>query len=105
MSSTPAPEPIQGDDLDDFTAELRQALDEAVAACSDKNHQWRAMYDATTALLIRHRLPLDGGRIAAEVTSAATLATGAGDPQDVWARGCAAYVSQVAAEQQVTSGA
>lgn len=63
------------------------------------------MLDATTALLIRHRLPIDADRISTAVRRAETRASGHVDYAHKWALGCAEYVAGVAAGARATQEA
>lgn len=55
-----------------------------------------AMFDVTTALLIRHQLPLGGEDTAQAVREAQKAAQGHRDADHRWALGCAKYVASCA---------
>lgn len=69
------------------TPELVQAYQYAMT--SGDGDGYRALVDATTAILIRHRLSLDGGEIAT-VVEQSRCREGA-----QWAQECAAYIWRV----------
>lgn len=58
-----------------------------------------AMLDATTAILIRHELPLDADGITKAVTAAEQQAHRSSDYARAWALGCAQYISEMTAAQ------
>lgn len=63
-------------------------------------HERSVMFDATTALLIRHHLPLGRDSIAAAVHEAEQVADGSADPARQWALGCAEFVADRARAKQ-----
>lgn len=88
--------------------ELRAALAEAQAHRAEHSGltsagepEWAAfertaMLDATTALLIRHELPLNADEITKAVVAAEQAAKGHSDLSWKWATGCARYIAEVA---------
>lgn len=64
-------------------------------------HEKHVMFDATVALLIRHRLPIDLEAACAAVTNALHEAGSEAqltpsDAAHAWARGCAEYIASIA---------
>ena len=59
-------------------------------------HERAVMVDATTALLVRHELPIDAQEVAEAVARAEDRASGHSDYTRKWALGCAEYIAELA---------
>lgn len=59
-------------------------------------HERAVMFDATTALLVRHELPIDAQEVAEAVRRAEDRASGHSDYTRKWAIGCAEYIAGLA---------
>lgn len=97
--------------IKDLHAELLDALVHAQSE-RDQRQEWTAsgelgwvvheratMVDATTALLIRHHLPVDLDAVHAAVRKAERQASGHFDYSSKWAVGCAEYIAARAHEK------
>lgn len=103
--------------ITDVLPELRDALaaaqthrHERAATTSKGEPEWvvyerEVMVDATTALLIRHALPINARDIRTAVEHAEQRANGHYDYTTQWALGCAEYITGLATAKATPAGA
>lgn len=90
------------EELHTSLVEAQQNRERRSELTADGTPEWvgyerTVMLDATTALLIRHQLPIDADEITRRVVEAEQDASGHSDYAQTWALGCAQYIHTLAA--------
>lgn len=101
MTQDPARVPDIHPELRDALTSAQEQRGEREGMSSEGLPAWIAyeravMIDATTALLVRHGLPLNSRDISQAVERSEQLACGHVDYTSKWALGCAEYVASIA---------